>query len=450
MSIRTILTYSILPALLLTFAPEKASSQEEIFSLGMQLGSGSRAIAMGGAFSSIGGDYTASFWNPAALRGIGRVEVYGSLSHLTRQNDFGLLANQASFDPFGRQNEENFTKFNDIGLAYPLPTVRGSLVFAFGFQRVKSYDSNLDFRTFNNTSDDQVNQAWREIEHGSLNLWSLAGAVDVSPNVSVGLGLNFWAGGTDFESTFFESDRDDLWTFDTFTVEDNVNSDITGFNAKVGGLFRVSPMLHLGATIASPIILNVDENFFTDTELLGDDGVVDGDESFFDEGVTEYEIQSPWAFSGGASLHLLNFVFSGDVEYNDWSQIEYNSDPPFTDENGNPVTENEANRTIRNTYRATTRVRLGGEFTLPLTGLSFRAGYFLDPSVFQDADSDEDKQFLSAGLGFLVDKQVRLDLAYVHGFWKRFNNGLSQTNDIGDYVEDIKVNKVFVSFAFRF
>ncbi|MCH7756428.1 hypothetical protein IH970_15080, partial [candidate division KSB1 bacterium] len=60
-------------------------AQEEIFSLGMQLGTGARAIAMGGAYTSVGGDFSASFWNPAALADIRRVEFYGSLSHLMRQ-----------------------------------------------------------------------------------------------------------------------------------------------------------------------------------------------------------------------------------------------------------------------------------------------------------------------------------------------------------------------------
>jgi long-subunit fatty acid transport protein len=185
----------------------------------------------------------------------------------------------------------------------------------------------------------------------------------------------------------------------------------------------------------------VKEDFFTSEKLL-DDNLDLADESF-DEGFFEYRIKSPWTFTGGASLNLLNFVFSGDIEYNDWTQIKYESEPPFAD-----VTQTEANLSIRNNYRATTRIRLGGEFTLPLTGLSFRAGYFRDPSMFQGASSDEDKQFYSAGIGFLVDKQVRLDVTLVHGFWKNFNQDLPGTDATIDY-EDIEVNKAFVSLAFR-
>ena len=415
-------------------------AQEEIFSLGMQLGTGARAIAMGGAYTSVGGDFSASFWNPAALADIRRVEFYGSLSHLMRQNtvEFGNIP----FDLAINENEENFTKFNSAGLAYPVPTERGSLVFSFGYNQVKSYDSNFDFRAFNFSPDDSVNQAWKELETGSLNTWTASGAMAVSPNTSVGIGLNFWTGGSDFHTTFREVDIEDIYAdFENFTRDDGLKTNISGFNVKFGGLIDL-PLLRLGATISTPITFKVKEHFFTSEELLDDN--LDLAEEFFDEGFFEYRIKSPWTFTGGASLNLSNFVFSGDVEYNDWTQIRYKSEPPFEG-----VTQTEANLSIRDNYRATTRIRLGGEFTLPLTGLSFRAGYFRDPSMFQGASSDEDKQFYSAGIGFLVDKQVRLDVAFVHGFWKNFNQGLPGTDDISDYVEDIKVNKAFVSLTFR-
>ena len=425
---------------LLPFFSQPSQAQEEIFSLGMQLGAGARAIAMGGAYSSLGGDYSATIWNPATLADVKRIEVYGSMSHLMRQNDTALLNNQTFFSKTARGNDANFTKFNDFGVAYPVPTIQGSLVFAFGYNRIKSFDSNFDFRTFNQTSDDLVNQAWKEIENGGLNVWNLSGAVDVTPNVSVGATLNFWTGGSDFESTFREVDIDDNYTFDSYTVENGLNTDISGFNAKLGAVYRAG-IMRFAATMATPVTFKVKEDWTFNENLTFDD-LSFSDST--DAGFFEYKIKSPFTFTGGASLNLLNFVFSGDVEYNDWTQIRYKTEPPIAD-----VSQTEANRSIQDNYRATTRIHLGAEFTLPLTGVSFRAGYFRDPSIFQDSSTDEDKQFLSAGVGFLLDRQVKLDVAFVHGFWKNFNTGLPETTDVDRYVEDIKVNKLFVSLAFR-
>ena len=435
-----LLAFGLLMCVLKSSSAQDVFPPEEIFSFGMQLGTGARAIAMGGAYTSVGGDFSASFWNPAALAGIRRIEFYGSLSHLMRQNRVEF--SDIPFNPTINENEENFTRFNDLGLAYPVPTQQGSLVFSFGYNRVKSYDSNFDFRAFNFSPDDSVDQAWKELETGSLNTWTAAGAMAVSPNMSVGIGLNFWTGGSDFQSTFREVDIDDIYAdFENFTRNDGLDTNISGFNVKIGGLIKL-PLLRLGATISTPITFKVKEDFFTSEKLLDDN--LDLAEEFFDEGFFEYRIKSPWTFTGGASLNLLNFVFSGDLEYNDWTQIKYKSAHPFSG-----VTETEANLSIRDNYRATTLIRLGGEFTLPLTGLSFRAGYFRDPSIFKDVSSDEDKQFYSAGIGFLVDKQVRLDVTFVHGCWKNFKEGLPGTDDINIYVEDIEVNKAFVSLAFR-
>lgn len=435
-----LLAFGLLMCVLKSSSAQDVFPPEEIFSFGMQLGTGARAIAMGGAYTSVGGDFSASFWNPAALADIRRVEFYGSLSHLMRKN---TADSNISFNPTINENEENFTRFNDVGLAYPVPTDQGNLVFSFGYNRVKSYDSNFDFRAFNSSPDDLVNQAWKDLETGSLNTWTASGAVAVSPNMSVGIGLNFWTGGRDFQTRFREVDINNTYPddFENFTIDDGLNTNISGFNVKLGGILDLS-LLRLGATISTPITFKVEEEWSYHEETLFDDGFV---ADSLDAGIFEYRISSPWTFSGGASLNLLNFVFSADLEYNDWTQIEYKSEPPVLGE-----TQASANRSIRDNYRATTRVRLGGEFTLPLTGLSFRAGYFRDPSIFKDASSDEDKQFYSAGIGILVDKQVRLDIALVHGFWKDSTTRvIPTTGQIADFEEDIKVNKVFVSLAFR-
>ncbi len=415
-----------------------AVAQEEIFSLGMQVGTGARAVGMGGAYLSVGGDYSASFWNPATLADIHRNEIFGTFTHLQRQNStgaFGIVA-----DPV--DHNAGFTKLNNFGMAYAVPTVRGSLVFSIGFNRLKSFDSNFAFHWFNPTEDDLVNQSWRERSRGSLNAWILAGAVDVSPNMSVGLGLNFWTGGSRFESAFREVDSDDLYTFERFTAENTLDNRINGFNLKLGSVIKFGHALRIGMTVATPVNLNVEEDWAIRDETVFDDAALSDN---IVAGFFEYEIQAPWTIAAGASINLLNFVISGDVEYNDWTQVEFDTDPPIEG-----VTRNEANRLIADNYRATTRIRLGAEFTLPMTGLSFRAGYFRDPSILQNRDPAEDKQFVSAGMGLLIDKQVKLDFALVHGFWKRFSTDLPGTDDIPSYVEDIKTYQGFVTVGFRF
>lgn len=409
--------------------------EDNIFTLGTQLGVGARALGMGGAYSYRGGDYSASFWNPAALTDIKRVEIYGSLGHMIRDND-------SEFSGFATKDQATFTELDNLGLAYAVPTYRGSLVLSFGYNRVKSFDENSEFTWLNSTAGDSVVQAWREQDTGNLNAWILAGAVDVTKNMSVGLGLNFWTGRDNNEVIFRERDEPfDLYTLNQRDIESNIDSDISGFNAKLGAYYRLGGFMQLGAAIATPTTFRIKETSSRFESLTFDDGSV---EDFSDDGFFEYKMRSPFTFSGSGSLNLLNMVVSGEAEYNDWTQSRYTTDPPFE---GNRA---EANRLIEENYRATLRLRAGAEFTLPLTGFSFRAGYFRDPSIFEGASSDENKQFYTAGLGFLLDRQVKLDLAFVHGFWTNRNVVRPETQDVQHLIEDITLNRVMMSLAFRF
>ena len=69
-----------------------SSAQEGIFFLGEELGVGSRAMGMGGAYVGIADDYSALYWNPAGLGQIRRMEVNVGFSH-------NKLVNSATFDP---------------------------------------------------------------------------------------------------------------------------------------------------------------------------------------------------------------------------------------------------------------------------------------------------------------------------------------------------------------
>ncbi len=429
----------VLGLVLVLLGWSRLPAQEEVFSTGFQLGTGTRAVAMGGAFSALGGDYSASYWNPATLADIRRNEIFGTFTHLIRQNTAGPDGSQ-DFDPM--DHRVSFTRLNNFGMAYAVPTIRGSLVFSFGFNRIKNYDANFALEWFNPTEDDRVNQAWRENRQGSLNAWILAGAVDVSPNMSLGVGLNFWTGGSEFARAFREVDIEDIYTFQESTLEQSVNNNINGFNVKFGSIVKFGRALRLALAVSTPVKYKVEEKWSEFQEIGFDDQALATDDT---SGFFDYEIQSPWSFTAGASLKLLGLVVSGDVEYNDWTQVQFKSDPPIR-----KVSKTEANRIILDTYRPTTRLRLGAEFTLPMTALSFRAGYFRDPSVFRDRPPEEDKQFVSAGIGFLLDKDVKLDLALVHGFWKRFQTDLPGTDDIQSYVEDIRTYEGFVTLTYRF
>ncbi|KAA0224188.1 hypothetical protein EDS67_24265 [candidate division KSB1 bacterium] len=413
-----------------------AQAQEELFQRGIEFGVGGRAMGMGGAYIGVGDDYSAAFWNPAALTQIRRLEGFATLSYAQREDN-------ATFDFYRENDKASYTNFNSIGLAYPIPTYRGSLVFSLGYHRVRPYDSNFSFSWFNNTPDDSVNQRWSELEDGSLNNWTFAGASEIAPNFSVGASVNLWSGKNDFLASFTERDVLDLYTFDSYRNDNALLSEFSGVNFKLAGLYRASSLLRLGFTLATPTTFTVKEKWNTSDETEYDDGEV---EQGNDNGRFEYKIRSPFSLGAGASVNAAGLLLSGSVEHNDWSQIRYTTEPPIEG-----LSRNEANDELARNYRATTRVRLGAEFTLPVLDVQLRGGYLLDPNPLEGLPGDADREFLTAGVGIFLDKQVRLDLAFVTGEWRDYKQPLDDLSDtLVPVSEKITLNKAFASLAFRF
>ena len=433
-----------------------ATAQEEIFQRGVELGIGSRALGMGGAYIGVADDYSASFWNPAGLTQIRRLEGFGTLSYTQRKND-------AALETLGLNtlDEVTTTNINSIGLAYPIPTYQGSMVFSLGYHRVKPFDSNLLFSWANTTPDDSVSQSWSELEKGGLNNWTFAGAVEVAPSLSLGAAFNVWTGDDDYLFSFEEKDDlFDLYTVNKFRIDNTVTSSFTGYNLKFGGMYRPISNFRLGFTIATPVSYTVKDKWRESERTTFDDRSVD---EVTDNGTIEYKIQSPFTFGAGASLNVANLLLAASVENTDWTQARYISDPPFEG-----ATKIEANEELTRKYRNTTRYHLGAEFTFPLIDLQVRGGYFYDPTplgpdYFANSSNsirggqvpkNANREFFTAGVGVFLDKQVRLDVGVISGRWNDYKDPLTDfVNDTDDdlpITEKITFNKLFAALAFRF
>ncbi len=431
----------------------KVEPPETIFQHGVEFGVGARALGMGGAYLAVSDDYSAAYWNPAALTQIRRIEGFGTLSYTQHKN------NGSSVLPFS--DEDSYTRFNSVGLAYPIPSYRGSLVFSLGYHRVRPYDGNFGFSWFNATPGDSVGQRWSELEEGGLNNWTVALATEVAPNFSVGGAFNLWSGKSDYLFSFVEKDEFDVYTFTDARLDNSIQSEFSGYNVKLAAMYHPSSLLRLGVTLATPTTLRVRENWREYDEVNSDDG---GQFTDTNSGRFEYKISSPMSLSAGGAVHVAGLLLSGSVEYNDWSNIRYQNEPPLEG-----LSQSEANDNIRRQYRETVRLRLGAEFTVPLIDVQVRGGYFYDPTIygkeyflenfdFLEVPSDANREFFTAGVGIFLDKQVRLDLAVMTGDWREYPGALTDLGDgegndidaIPISLEKIRVNKALATIAFRF
>ncbi|MGB7063035.1 MAG: outer membrane protein transport protein [Candidatus Zixiibacteriota bacterium] len=375
---------------------------------------GARALGMGGAHIAVASDATALVYNPAGLARVTRIEFSGGLTHqrMSNKTKFGLQAQQeVGFDDGRLQNN---TRFSSANVVLPVPTYRGSLVLALGVNRVKSFDRTMQFFS----EEDGGSQMAIESETGGLYLWSFGAAVDISPNVSVGAALNYWSGKDSY-----------TWLYeDTFrygrTIDDAYKDRYSGFNAKFG--FRIQPnkYLILGGTIDSPVTYTIEE----DVTQITEEQV--GSEIYFD--TYEYKVSMPFGLGAGLALQFENLTLAGDINYADWTQMEYKRLEDAA----------EANRLIKETYIDALRFHLGAEYLIPQIGTSLRVGFYHDPLPYKSRWVEKDRNFFTAGVGFLIDQVMTLDVAWAHGSWELYDLGLLLT-------EKYTTDRIFVSLAYR-
>ncbi len=416
------------------FVVPKNYAQTEVFFLGDASGVGGRALSMGSAYLAISDDYSATLWNPAGLTQLRRMEFFTSLSHLQ-------YADQASFAGISNTDNTTKTRLNSIGFAFPIPTYRGSLVFAIGYNQVRSFDAGFSFPHFY-VDTLGVKQTYTELEEGGLNNWVFAGALEVTKNLSVGAAMNLWRGKDDYTYDYFENDVDNIWTFNDYNYIQQIVTKYQAVNFKLAALYKFGRLMRFGATIATPVTLNAKENWTQKVEQTGDPDYPDETYQDSDDGSWDYGLKSPFVFAAGAAFTLLpNIVVTADVEYNDWSQTRYTSEPPVGE-------EFLKNINFKQDFKATTTVRLGGEFTVPLINTQLRAGLIRQPSPLVNASSKSDRNYLTAGGGILLDKQVKIDFAWVHGWWQREGSNFSP--ELPSVDEKISIDKFFATMSIRF
>ncbi|MGB2768978.1 MAG: outer membrane protein transport protein [Candidatus Zixiibacteriota bacterium] len=379
---------------------------------------GARALGMGGAHIAVASDATALVYNPAGLARVTRIEFSGGLTHqrLSNETKFTLGA-QPDMGLNGGPVQNN-TRFSSANVVLPVPTYRGSLVFALGVNRVKSFDRTMEYFL----DEGSETQAAIETGSGGIYVWSFGAGVDVSPNISVGAALNYWSGKDNY-AWFYE--RIPITSLKPATTYDDIIKDrYSGFNAKFG--FRIQPNKYVivGGTIDSPVTYKIEEDWTQITEI--------DSESDYGYGSSEYKISLPFSLGAGLALQLENLTLAGDVNYTDWTQMEYKRLEYAA----------EANRLIKETYIDALRFNLGAEYLIPSVGTSLRIGFYHDPLPYKSRWVEKDRNFFTAGVGFLIDEVMTLDVAWAHGSWELHDVDWLLT-------EKYTTDRIFLSLAYR-
>ncbi len=438
-------------------------------------GIGARALGMGGAFIGVSDDYTATAYNPAGLFQLRRMEFHGGINYLSLDNNATFFGNQSTFNT-------SSAKLTDLGFVFPFPVIRGSLVFAFGFNRTNNFNDAVAFDGFNNTNTSMIQallgkgdvsyllyltdktgeitpingklyQSGSILSSGSESNWILSGAVEVAKNLSIGATIGIVSGEFERNRDYSEEDVNNIYNssirtdpddartadFQFFKLQETLKWDFSGFSSKIGLMYRIGNEIRFGTTIKFPTIYTIKEHYLVDGySKFGTGFSADIDPPL--ESKIEYEIWSPFEFGAGFSVTKFGLTISGDLNLIDYTQMEFKGlSPSKTAKN---------NRDIKQIFRSVLDYNLGAEYNILQSGLRLRAGYFVKNSPFKNDPSDFNRRYFTFGIGYITPEGFSIDLAYVKGIWKNigdnYGSGVSRT------YQSLRTTDFVFTTSFRF
>jgi len=177
----------------------------------------------------------------------------------------------------------------------------------------------------------------------------------------------------------------------------------SGFNIKIGAIYKPIENLRLGLAFHTPTFYKLSDNYFNTMESYNadEDGVMGNHYSEPDkEGVYDYEIETPMkTILSGAYVIGKSGLISVDYEIVDYSTAKLKSvytGDNFTDQN----------KTIQNAYKTVGNLHIGGEYRVN-NSFSLRAGYENYPSAYKSSylstpnvNSNASYSTVSGGFGF--------------------------------------------------
>lgn len=474
--------------------PQSARAQSEVdatrYSTQGQ-GITARALAMGGAYTAVADDYSAVFFNPAGLAQMRRLEFNAGFNFLNAGSDATYLGKTVTAD-------NPVTALNSLGLVLPVPTYRGSLVFAFGYNRSQNFNTAQNIDAFNSSGSintyfqkftpqfgndgiilqdygslaynafllnedggtnpryidpritGNVQQQSKLLEDGGTNSFVLSGALEAAPSLFLGATLNFINGRYSYARTYSEQDVSNVYAnFNSFTLKDDIESDVNGFNLKAGLLYRLDDAWRFGLTVETPTYFRLKDRYSSSlgVSFSTSDSSTDASNNFYD-GEFEYELTTPFVFSGGLSYEFLFLTLSGNVTFKDWTQQRY-----ITSE------LSDVNALFKSDFQQTLDFAVGGELRVPATPVRLRAGYSIENSPYKfklaapsatpsvRTDLNDARKTLSLGAGLLFRKTFAIDVAYLYTT-QILESRPYPTADV--ITESVKATNVVVTASFRF
>ncbi|MEX2403453.1 MAG: outer membrane protein transport protein [Balneolales bacterium] len=459
----------LLLAFILKFPAQEASAQYHNDALRYTFelpGQDAANMGMGGASVALGQDFGSFIMNPAtSAMGEHSYFSFGLGTRDVRETDTYLGQT--------REFSDTQTGITNFGLVFQAPTERGALSVGLGYSQTADFNRALSINALNEQStitdffleagDDffepafnayaidtvmngdnvEYHSSWRPpftseyvgvdqfsemTERGQMGEYTIFAGTEFIENLFVGLSLNIPSGSYSYRRTFIEDQPEIENDYDIQTIftDEEIDATVTGFNARIGAVYKILPWFNIGGSYTTQTNLQVTEDFsnmvnttFTDGEVWEDDFT----------GSFDYSLTRPARVSVGAAIDDLNgFSATFSAERVDYSDIRLN----LGDER---VLERNENLLIQDLYQEVINYRAGIQYNIADL-VKLRGGYAYYPTAQEETPyvANPDREYFSGGIGLGLGEGLTLDFSLQMGKWQDENILYDFTNDNGDLV----------------
>lgn len=447
-----------------------------------------RQQAVGGAMASLGGDITAAYVNPAGLGfyktgdfvitpGFDLSNVKATYLGRTESSK----KNNASFGATGiviGTGTYNRSKKSTGGAAFALAINRtagfGSNILYRGLNNQSSYSQKFLEEIRNNNDKDAnhvaegypfgtslaLNTYWIDtiaggtannyqfqtrspiatgliqensiVNKGGITELALAMAGNLKDKLFFGFTLGIPFVHFVKEASFTEADAtaNNTNKFDFATITENLRTNGTGVNLKLGVIYKPKEFIRLGFAIHTPTLYMLTDKYnasvTANTETYK--GQMTQSSTLFTDGKDaefKYWMWSPYRImiSGSYVLREIEDVrkqkgfLTADIEYINYKASSFTTDPEGDNSQSTKDYLKSLNKAIDNSYKGAFNLKVGGELKFTTIMARLGAAYYGNP--YQDlGHGEKGSRFqLSGGLGYR-NKGMFVDLTYVHTMGK--------------------------------
>lgn len=398
---------------LLMFLIGNAQNETDALRYSMtHFGGTSRYVSMGGAFGALGGDVSALTTNPAGI-GVFRKSEFTFTPSLYQQLSTTSHYDKNSFDSKSNLNIQN------VGLAGTFETGNSSgwlsANLGISYNRLGSFQSKLSIQGVN-TESTLLDVFKSRLEAKDTNqfgpglAWYLYLIDTVNGKLTTGFpnfnetqtktitrsgGLSetafsfggnydnrFYLGATfGFASVRFEEvssyqeisspgDTVKQIKVKSFTYDEKLTTVGTGFNLKLGAIYRINDYVRLGGAVHTPTFYTLSDNYSTEMSATGT--MANGRDTTYSTkspiGNFNYNLVTPFkAIASAAFVYGQHGLISADYEFVNYSLARLGP------QEANQYNFQKENQNIQSRYKPSGNIRIGAEYRIDM--FTLRAGY---------------------------------------------------------------------------